>query len=111
MFEVGCSCRLTFFDDKNQSHELHYDGQTQRAHLDGWEEQGFLAEMSVSDLDMVEVEDPLLDGHRHQPHNDNLPLVVPFSSHLCDDPSLTGGKGASLGDFISTTAALSFISE
>ena len=106
MFEVGGSCRLTFFDDKNQSHELQYDGHTKRARLDGWEEQGFLVEMSVPNLDMVELEDPHQAGH--QPDHDNPPLVVPFSSQLCDDPSLTGGKGASLGDFIFTTA-LTFI--
>ena len=102
MFEVGSSCRLTFFDDKNQSHELHYNGQTKRAHLDGWEEEGFLAEVSLPNLDMVEDPDHLQDA-RH-PDDAEPPLVVPFSSHLCDDPSLTGGKGASLGDFISLIA-------
>ena len=99
MFEVGDSCRLKFFDDKNQSHELYYDAGTQRAHLDGSdEEEGFLAEVSVPELDMVE------DHHQDALHPDNgePPLVLPFSSHLCDDPSLTGGKGASLGDIIST---------
>ena len=100
MFEVGSVCRLTFFDDENQSHELHYDGHTKRAQLDGWEEQGFLAEMSVPNLDMVELEEPHQSGD--QSGHANLPLVVPFSSQLCDDASLTGGKGASLGDFIST---------
>ena len=100
MFEVGGSCRLTFFDAENQSHELHYDGHTKRAQLDGWEEQGFLAEMSVPNLDMVELEEPHQSGD--QSGHANLPLVVPFSSQLCDDASLTGGKGASLGDFIST---------
>ena len=102
MFEVGSSCRLTFFDDKNQSHELHYNGQTKRAHLDGWEEEGFLAEVSLPNLDMVEDPDHLQDA-RH-PDDAEPPLVVPFSSQLCDDPSLTGGKGASLGDFISLIA-------
>ena len=102
MFEVGSSCRLTFFDDKNQSHELHYNGQTKRAHLDGWEEEGFLAEVSLPNLDMVEDPDHLQDA-RH-PDDAEPPLVVPFSSRLCDDPSLTGGKGASLGDFISLIA-------
>ena len=105
MFEVGGCCRLTFFDDKNQSHELHYDGQTKRAHLDGWEEQGFLTEVSVPDLDMVEMEVEDEDQHQDGARSDSetVPLVVPFSSQLCDDPSLTGGKGASLGDSISIT--------
>ena len=103
MFEVGDSCRLKFFDDKNQSHELYYDAQTQRAHLDGREEEGFLVEMSVPELDMVE------DHHQdvHHPDIGQPPLVVPFSSQLCDDPSLTGGKGASLGKIIS--AARTFV--
>lgn len=104
MFEVGSVCRLTFFDDKNQSHELHYDGRTKRAHLSGWkeeEEEGFLAEMSVPTLDMVEDQDQPQTAQ--QPRDEFAPLVVPFSSRLCDDPSLTGGKGASLGDFISVS--------
>ena len=107
MFEVGGVCRLTFFDDKNQSHELHYDGRTKRAHLSGREEkeeeeeEGFLVEMSVPTLDMVEDQDQPQTAL--QPQDDLPPVVVPFSSRLCDDPSLTGGKGASLGDFISVS--------
>ena len=55
-------------------------------------------DLVIPNLDMVE------DPDRQQPSLNtepaNTPLVVPFQSETCDDPWVTGGKGASLGNDI-----------
>ena len=57
---------------------------------------GSHATLAIPDLDMVDTR--AKDTEQQQEEEEEAPpLVLPFSHPRCDDPSLTGGKGASLG--------------
>ena len=56
---------------------------------------GSHASLAIPDLDMVDTRPA--DTEQQQQEEEAPPLVLPFSHPRCDDPSITGGKGASLG--------------
>ena len=56
---------------------------------------GSHATLAIPDLDMVDTRPP--DTQQEEEEEEAPPLVLPFSHPRCDDPSITGGKGASLG--------------
>ena len=95
MYSGPCwsSCRLSYTDERSQSYQLLCKGGTLGT-LDGWET-GDLAELVIPDLDMVEDPDRQTSV---QPDLDVTPRLVSFHSQICDDPAVTGGKGASLGN-------------
>ena len=55
---------------------------------------GSHATLAIPDLDMVDTRPA---DTQQEEEEEAPPLVLPFSHPRCDDPSLTGGKGASLG--------------
>ena len=56
---------------------------------------GSHATLAIPDLDMVDTR--AKDTEQEEEEEEAPPLVLPFSHPRCDDPSITGGKGASLG--------------
>ena len=56
-------------------------------------QRGSHATLAIPDLDMVDTR----PADTEQEEEEAPPLVLPFSHPRCDDPSITGGKGASLG--------------
>ena len=57
---------------------------------------GSHATLAIPDLDMVDTR-PADTEQEEEEEEEAPPLVLPFSHPRCDDPSVTGGKGASLG--------------
>ena len=57
---------------------------------------GSHATLAIPDLDMVDTR-PADTQQQQEEEEEAPPLVLPFSHPRCDDPSITGGKGASLG--------------
>ena len=56
-------------------------------------QRGSHATLAIPDLDMVDTR----PADTEQEEEEAPPLVLPFSHPRCDEPSITGGKGASLG--------------
>ena len=58
------------------------------------DQEGITASLVIPELDMVDMAD---SGAENRAQEDRKHLFLPFSHPDCDDASLTGGKGSSLG--------------
>ena len=58
------------------------------------DQEGITASFIIPELDMVDMTDT---GAENKAQEDRKHLFLPFSHPDCDDVSLTGGKGSSLG--------------
>ncbi len=58
------------------------------------DQEGITASLVIPELDMVDMAD---SGVENRAQEDRKHLFLPFSHPDCDDASLTGGKGSSLG--------------
>ena len=82
--------RILLTDDTGVTHEFVQSGTRWRAD----NQEGICASLVIPDLDMVDTQHTA--GDNKQVGNCKY-LFLPFSHPHCDDASLTGGKGSSLG--------------